>query len=80
MNRRLIAICALMLTFIFAIWQFSQNGGEAKNCFSFADGGKQSEKKIIYLTFDEGYENGCTAAILDVLREKRVPAAFFVTG
>lgn len=35
--------------------------------------------KTIYLTFDEGYENGYTAAILDVLKEKQVPAVFFVT-
>jgi peptidoglycan-N-acetylmuramic acid deacetylase len=37
-------------------------------------------KKEIYLTFDNGYENGYTAKILDVLKEKRVPATFFVTG
>ncbi|MEE1503438.1 MAG: polysaccharide deacetylase family protein [Acutalibacteraceae bacterium] len=35
--------------------------------------------KIIYLTFDCGYENGCTQKILDTLKEKDVPAAFFVT-
>ena len=34
---------------------------------------------MIYLTFDCGYENGCTAQILDTLKEKGVPAAFFVT-
>ncbi|MGI5966702.1 MULTISPECIES: polysaccharide deacetylase family protein [Anaerotruncus] len=33
-----------------------------------------------YLTFDEGYENGYTPAILDVLKEKGVSAVFFVTG
>ncbi|UII56536.1 delta-lactam-biosynthetic de-N-acetylase [Cytobacillus spongiae] len=37
-------------------------------------------KKEIYLTFDNGYENGYTAKILDVLKKERVPAAFFVTG
>ncbi len=36
--------------------------------------------KHLYLTFDNGYENGYTAQILDVLRDKQVPAAFFVTG
>lgn len=36
-------------------------------------------KKEIYLTFDEGYENGYTSKILDVLKEKNVKAAFFVT-
>lgn len=35
--------------------------------------------KNIYLTFDEGYENGYTSKILDVLKEKQVPAVFFVT-
>lgn len=33
----------------------------------------------IYLTFDEGYENGYTAQILDVLKEKDVKAVFFIT-
>ncbi len=37
-------------------------------------------KKIIYLTFDEGYENGYTSKILDVLRNNNVKAAFFITG
>ncbi|WP_415640010.1 delta-lactam-biosynthetic de-N-acetylase [Paenibacillus sediminis] len=34
----------------------------------------------VYLTFDNGYENGYTAKILDTLKEKKVPAIFFVTG
>lgn len=33
----------------------------------------------LYLTFDEGYENGYTASILDTLKEKNVKAVFFVT-
>lgn len=37
-------------------------------------------KKDIYLTFDNGYENGYTAKILDVLKKEHVPAAFFITG
>ena len=36
-------------------------------------------QKEVYLTFDEGYENGYTEKILDVLLDKGVPAAFFVT-
>lgn len=39
-----------------------------------------TSQKVLYLTFDNGYENGFTAPILDTLREKKVPAAFFVTG
>jgi len=38
------------------------------------------DSKDIYLTFDAGYENGNTAKMLDVLKEKNVPAAFFITG
>ncbi len=38
-----------------------------------------SGEKVIYLTFDCGYENGCTEKILDTLKEKNVTAAFFVT-
>ena len=37
-------------------------------------------KKVIYLTFDEGYENGYTPKILDVLRDNDVKAVFFITG
>lgn len=37
-------------------------------------------KKDIYLTFDNGYENGYTAKFLDVLKSEKVPATFFVTG
>ena len=39
-----------------------------------------SDDKVLYLTFDEGYENGYTSQILDTLKKCDVPAAFFVTG
>ena len=35
---------------------------------------------VLYLTFDAGYENGCTAQILDVLKDHQVSAAFFLVG
>ena len=38
-----------------------------------------SNEKTVTLTFDEGYENGFTAQILDTLKEKNVNAIFFVT-
>ena len=38
------------------------------------------EKKVIYLTFDAGYENGSTEKILDTLKKHQVPAAFFLVG
>ena len=37
-----------------------------------------AEDKVIYLTFDAGYENGNIAKILDILRDENVPAAFFI--
>ena len=37
-----------------------------------------SEKKVIYLTFDAGYENGNVEKILNTLKEKNVTAAFFL--
>jgi peptidoglycan-N-acetylmuramic acid deacetylase len=39
-----------------------------------------ASKKVIYLTFDAGYENGCTEKILDVLKKRQIPAAFFLAG
>ena len=35
-------------------------------------------KKILYLTFDAGYENGNISSILDTLMSEDVPAAFFI--
>jgi len=37
-------------------------------------------EKVLYLTFDAGYENGHTAAILDTLKNQQVSAAFFLVG
>ena len=39
-----------------------------------------TEEKVIYLTFDCGYENGYTPAILDALKKHQVSATFFVVG
>lgn len=39
-----------------------------------------TKEKTIYLTFDNGYENGYTPQVLDVLKKQNVKAAFFVTG
>ncbi len=39
-----------------------------------------TSQKVLYLTFDAGYENGCTEKILDVLKKHNVPAAFFLVG
>ena len=39
-----------------------------------------SEKKYIYLTFDEGYEAGYTSKILEILKDNEVKATFFLTA
>ena len=39
-----------------------------------------TKEKVLYLTFDAGYENGSTAKILDTLKEHNVKAAFFLVG
>ena len=39
-----------------------------------------TQQKVLYLTFDAGYENGCTGQILDALQARGVKAAFFLVG
>lgn len=39
----------------------------------------KTKEKVLYLTFDCGYEVGYTSTILDILKEENVPAAFFCT-
>lgn len=56
--------------------------GDIKDTIDKYDGyyvGDTSEK-MVYLTFDEGYENGYTPLILDTLKENEVKAVFFITS
>ena len=46
------------------------------NAYFMAEG----DEKVIYLTFDCGYENGNTELILDALKKHNAPATFFVVG
>lgn len=39
----------------------------------------EKNEKVIYLTFDCGYDNGYTEPMLDILKKEQVPACFFVT-
>lgn len=41
---------------------------------------EDTEEKVLYLTFDCGYENGNTEPILDALKKHKAPATFFVVG
>ena len=46
------------------------------NAYCAAD----TDEKVLYLTFDSGYENGNTPAILDALKKHNAPATFFAVG
>ena len=68
-------------------WGLSFSGGTPKGPATQAQLGRfdgayvgNTEDKVIYLTFDAGYENGCTGKILDILKVHQVPAAFFLAG
>ena len=41
---------------------------------------EDTDEKVLYLTFDTGYENGNTPSILDALKNHKVSATFFVVG
>lgn len=70
-------------------WGLSfQNEGQAPVGNASADQLRQydaafvgdGDQPVIYLTFDAGYENGCTEPILDALKKHQAPAVFFVVG
>ncbi len=50
-----------------------------KNGYNALTVDTKTKEKVLYLTFDCGYEVGYTSTILDILKEKEVPAAFFCT-
>ena len=89
-----VLVLALMAAFVpkaipAAAWglSFPEEGGEPRADVSREKlepfGAKyigNTEEKELVLTFDAGYENGNTAAILDVLQKHQVPAAFFLVG
>jgi len=69
-------------------WSFKRTTDHSQvtayNKFDIAQYGgyfiRLTDEKVVYLTFDEGYENGFTPTILDILKENNVKAAFFITG
>ncbi len=52
---------------------------EKYHAYEVLFGGEDRDAPTVCLTFDEGYENGCTEQILDILKQKNCPAVFFVT-
>lgn len=63
-------------------WYFSSKGQNERPGLPALDKslgtGIGKDEKVIYLTFDAGYENGNVAKIVDTLREEKVTGAFFV--
>ncbi len=94
MNRNFTAICATFLTLAILIaflGGISINGNGAafassRSVYDTAvdsvDGGNDGRvtNKVIYLTFDDGPSDRVTPKILDVLKEEKVPATFFIIG
>jgi peptidoglycan-N-acetylmuramic acid deacetylase len=40
----------------------------------------EAQEKVLFLTFNLGYESGSTEGVLDRLRERNIKAVFFLTG
>lgn len=59
---------------------FSKDSKTVDNCngYYIDKEAAKTGKKILYLTFDAGYENGNISNILDTLKKEKVPAAFFI--
>ena len=54
---------------------------EGRDAFGFdTSHGDNNSDKVVYLTFDAGYENGNVEKILDIMKEHNVTGAFFVLG
>ncbi|MFD2925077.1 delta-lactam-biosynthetic de-N-acetylase [Halobacillus naozhouensis] len=95
MWRQLLALCIAFTLLIIPITTFAEGWGYKKSSDGkVPEVGKygplvekydgfyvdHSGEKVVYLTFDNGYEQGYTAKVLDILKKQQVPAAFFVTG
>ncbi|WP_338817663.1 polysaccharide deacetylase family protein [Parvimonas micra] len=70
---------------------FSESGSHIKSADSYAydtaeirdyimSKKEYTGKKIVFLTFDDGVTPGITDKVLDILKEKQVPATFFIVG
>ena len=53
---------------------------EDHNAIFMDEESAEKGEKVIYLTFDAGYENGNVEKVLDVLKAENVPGAFFILG
>ena len=72
MNRNHHALCAMLLAFVLILVMCSQ--------FIRDFSARADTEKVVYLTFDDGPSDRVTPKILDVLKEEKVKATFFVVG
>ncbi|MCD7729002.1 MAG: polysaccharide deacetylase [Clostridia bacterium] len=79
MNRKIPAITALMLVFVFILMIYYNNTA-AVGTFTLAEEDGQTAGKTVYLTFDDGPSDRITPKILDILKENQVKATFFIIG
>lgn len=73
MNKHITALAAMMLTFALFAALLSNFYSSPHTSFAEAE-------KVIYLTFDDGPSDKVTPKILDVLKNEKVPATFFIVG
>lgn len=59
-----------------AKWKCDTGGTQRIRCTLY----RRAKKKVLYLTFDCGYENGNTENIMAALKKHNAPATFFVVG
>ena len=72
MNRNYHAFCAMLLAFVLVLVMCSQF---IKDSYAQA-----KDEKVVYLTFDDGPSDRVTPKILDILKEEKVKATFFIVG
>lgn len=75
-NRNFTAICAALLMCAFLI-VFYVSPKIAKSTVAFAEA---DANRVVYLTFDDGPSDRVTPKILDVLKNEKVKATFFIVG
>lgn len=69
---------AAVLALLFGAYQLSN--ARSFQLFGELIARVETEKPLVALTFDDGPTPEYTSGILDILREKNVPATFFLTG
>ena len=72
MNRNYHALCAMLLAFVLVLVMCSQ--------FIKDNSAQADTEKLVYLTFDDGPSDRVTPQILDILKEEKVKATFFIVG